>query len=83
MICCYLLHCHMKTTAESALTYYDEKRTKNKKGVTIPSQRRYVEYYAKLVNSGQPYEERTLQVMFSFCCDILFVVNYFFFITDL
>ncbi|CAD7079133.1 unnamed protein product [Hermetia illucens] len=67
MICCYLLHCHMKTTAESALTYYDEKRTKNKKGVTIPSQRRYVEYYAKLVNSGQPYEERTLQI-----CEIRF-----------
>lgn len=67
MICCYMLYSGRQKTAEDALECYAEKRTKDLKGVTIPSQRRYVQYFAKLIQSGVPYERRILQF-----CEIRF-----------
>ncbi|EDW64552.2 phosphatidylinositol 3,4,5-trisphosphate 3-phosphatase and dual-specificity protein phosphatase PTEN isoform X2 [Drosophila virilis] len=71
MICAYLVHSKLKKTADDALAYYDEKRTKDRKGVTIPSQRRYVQYYSNLI-PGVRYEVISLYI-----CEIRFTeTNY-------
>jgi hypothetical protein len=49
IICCWLLYAGFfpSYTHELALRFYAVKRTKNQKGVTIPSQIRYVAYFAR------------------------------------
>ncbi|RXG67519.1 Phosphatidylinositol 3,4,5-trisphosphate 3-phosphatase and dual-specificity protein phosphatase PTEN [Armadillidium vulgare] len=80
MICCFMIHSKIKLTSKDALDFYDDKRTHDRKGVTIPSQRRYVEYYAKLVSNGfkyKPYFVRLKEVrmpspIYNMNSDILF-----------
>jgi len=55
MICAFLLHSSVCRTAEEVLAHYASKRTKDCKGVTIPSQRRYVDYYATLTRESLQY----------------------------
>lgn len=55
MICAFLVHSHQASSPEEALKMYAQYRTSDLKGVTIPSQRRYVEYYGHLV-SVRPFE---------------------------
>lgn len=58
-----MLHDNLFQTADEALKFYDEKRTHDNKGVTIPSQRRYVDYYARLLRSEETYTSVSVQVI--------------------
>ncbi|XP_065889598.1 uncharacterized protein [Dysidea avara] len=51
MIAAYLLYSKSCETAEEAMKFFGEMRTHNGKGVTIPSQRRYVQYVEKVLSS--------------------------------
>ncbi|XP_065221882.1 phosphatidylinositol 3,4,5-trisphosphate 3-phosphatase and dual-specificity protein phosphatase PTEN isoform X2 [Planococcus citri] len=55
MVSCYMLHSGQFQNAMEALNFYGQKRTTDRKGVTIPSQRRYVNYYASLVRDRMEY----------------------------
>mmetsp|Transcript_2369 Transcript_2369/g.3215 ORF Transcript_2369/g.3215 Transcript_2369/m.3215 type:complete len:377 (+) Transcript_2369:222-1352(+) len=57
MISAYLVHSGLCPDAEHALQYFGEMRTWNNKGVTIPSQMRYVHYYEHVLQRGSvtPY----------------------------
>jgi len=46
-IAAYMVYSKAVSCASDALTYFAQKRTKNAKGVTIPSQQRYVHYLEK------------------------------------
>eukprot|EP00161_Ancyromonas_sigmoides_P026938 TRINITY_DN953_c1_g1_i3.p1 TRINITY_DN953_c1_g1~~TRINITY_DN953_c1_g1_i3.p1 ORF type:complete len:424 (-),score=51.71 TRINITY_DN953_c1_g1_i3:548-1819(-) len=61
MISAYLQHCGMWHTSEDALEFYASARTHNRKGVTIPSQRRYVHYFEQ-INTLGPHPPRNLSL---------------------
>lgn len=52
MICAYLLYSRECSDPVTAIQHYGEKRMKNGKGVTIPSQRRYLFYFYDLWKHG-------------------------------
>ena len=62
IISTYFVHAAYREykTSKEALTLYGKIRTKNGKGVTIPSQKRYVRYYEYCLRDGFPMEDRKL-----------------------
>ena len=48
-ICCLMIYLNMFETADESLAYYSMMRTGNGRGVTIPSQIRYVHYFEDIV----------------------------------
>ena len=61
VICSYMLHENRWNTSEESMTFYAAMRTYNRKGVTIPSQIRYIRYYEHFLKCGMP-PPRTLIV---------------------
>ena len=55
LICAYLLFAKVFKTALEILEYYGSKRTFDSKGVTIPSQRRYVDYFSTKISQKLQY----------------------------
>jgi phosphatidylinositol-3,4,5-trisphosphate 3-phosphatase/dual-specificity protein phosphatase PTEN len=51
VICCYLIYSELCENAEQALNFYSKLRTYNSKGVTIPSQIRYVKYFSEILSN--------------------------------
>eukprot|EP01125_Pyxidicula_operculata_P012723 TRINITY_DN4194_c0_g3_i1.p1 TRINITY_DN4194_c0_g3~~TRINITY_DN4194_c0_g3_i1.p1 ORF type:complete len:860 (-),score=290.58 TRINITY_DN4194_c0_g3_i1:378-2957(-) len=52
IICAYLVWRYFgKVSVDEALSFYGERRTFNKKGVTIPSQRRFIYHFASIIPS--------------------------------
>ncbi|KAH3743100.1 protein tyrosine phosphatase [Pelomyxa schiedti] len=49
MICCYLMYSGQVSSIDEALKHYATARTHDGKGVTIPSQVRYVHYFGSLL----------------------------------
>eukprot|EP01079_Euglenida_sp_SAG-EU17-18_P008566 gene8566-1532_t len=74
VVACYMLYSGMFTkelessppsAARKALAKFSHERTKDKKGVTINSQKRYVYYFASVLGNGTgvPYVERTYKIV--------------------
>ena len=62
MVAALLLRLGLAPTAADALTLFGEARTHDGKGVTIPSQVRYVHYYEALLRAPAPPPQRTLRL---------------------
>nr|CAG4710360.1 unnamed protein product [Naegleria fowleri] len=62
-ISCYLYYSQFLPTAKECLDYYARARTKNHKGVTIPSQRRYVYYLEKACLENASRAKRSIGIV--------------------
>ena len=52
MIVCYLIFSGLCDTSDQALAHYAKQRTLNNRGVTIPSQIRYIKYFETYLNAN-------------------------------
>jgi phosphatidylinositol-3,4,5-trisphosphate 3-phosphatase/dual-specificity protein phosphatase PTEN len=54
-ICCLLLYMNIFKTSDECLQYYGMMRAEDGKGVTIPSQIRYVNYFEQILKQKMPH----------------------------
>ncbi len=57
MTCCLLLYLGYHSSSAEAIDFYNRKRTVDGKGLTVPSQRRYVDYYQRVL-AGEAHDAR-------------------------
>ncbi|EIE78932.1 hypothetical protein RO3G_03637 [Rhizopus delemar RA 99-880] len=57
VIACLLLHLGEARDAVEAMAIYADKRTRDQKGITIPSQKRYVGYYEYMLHHPALYHQ--------------------------
>ena len=62
IISAYLLYAKIATSAADALTLFAKQRTKDGKGVQIPSQKRYLSYFETVLKSGRLPPERPARI---------------------
>eukprot|EP01111_Echinosteliopsis_oligospora_P007506 TRINITY_DN2268_c0_g1_i2.p1 TRINITY_DN2268_c0_g1~~TRINITY_DN2268_c0_g1_i2.p1 ORF type:complete len:979 (-),score=246.51 TRINITY_DN2268_c0_g1_i2:41-2977(-) len=60
MISCWLMYSGYCKTSNEACRLFANKRTMNGKGITIPSQFRYVKYWEHILNNAPPSHPRSL-----------------------
>ena len=75
MICAYLVFSGLCKNSDQAFRHYARIRTKNNKGVTIASQRRYIKYFESFLKANfyQPYIKlipKIIKTQFSFLLDL-------------
>jgi len=63
MICAFLLYSKTFKTAEDVLSFYGSARTFDSNGVTIPSQKRYVDYFATKLEKGLLFEYSPVKLL--------------------
>lgn len=65
MICSYLVFSGLCASSEEAFKYYAKVRTYDEKGVTIPSQKRYVKYFESFLQTNfcKPYIHMIPQII--------------------
>eukprot|EP00300_Choanocystis_sp_HF-7_P003495 c12675_g1_i1.p1 GENE.c12675_g1_i1~~c12675_g1_i1.p1 ORF type:complete len:428 (+),score=79.87 c12675_g1_i1:80-1285(+) len=54
MVCSLLLHLKLFNTPEDARVFYNARRTTDGRGLVLPSQVRYLHYYANVLEQGLP-----------------------------
>jgi phosphatidylinositol-3,4,5-trisphosphate 3-phosphatase/dual-specificity protein phosphatase PTEN len=63
MVCAWLLFSKQEKTVDEALYFYGMMRTQDNKGVTIPSQVRYIQYFHESLTNGTPIVEPKLMLL--------------------
>ena len=64
MACCLLMHLGHERSAADAIAFYNRERTRDGRGLTVPSQRRYVSYYERvLAGEAHSGDARTLRAV--------------------
>ena len=64
MACCLLMHLGHERSAADDIAFYNRERTRDGRGLTVPSQRRYVSYYERvLAGEAHSGDVRTLRAV--------------------